>query len=49
MKVPRKLVEPYWPDVEFDQEMVSCLRSCLMKPEHLAWIDEIWKIYKTVR
>ncbi|MFT5451173.1 MAG: tyrosine decarboxylase/aspartate 1-decarboxylase [Enterobacterales bacterium] len=49
MKVPRKLVEPYWPDVVFDQETVSCLRSCLMKPEHLAWIDEIWKIYKSVR
>jgi hypothetical protein len=22
---------------------VTCLRSCLMKPEHLAWIDRIWK------
>lgn len=22
---------------------VTCLRSVLMKPEHLAWLDEIWK------
>jgi glutamate/tyrosine decarboxylase-like PLP-dependent enzyme len=22
----------------------ECLRSCLMKPEHLDWIDRIWKI-----
>lgn len=49
MTVPRSLVESYWPDVVFDQETVSCLRSCLMKPEHLAWVDEIWKIYKAVR
>jgi len=21
---------------------VTCLRSVLMKPEHLAWLDEIW-------
>ncbi|HEX3471524.1 MAG TPA: pyridoxal-dependent decarboxylase, partial [Silvibacterium sp.] len=26
-----------------DDAKVSCLRSVLMKPEHLAWIDEIWK------
>jgi len=49
MKLPKKLLEPYWPEVEFDEDTVSCLRSCLMKPEHLAWIDEIWKIYKSVR
>jgi hypothetical protein len=21
-----------------------CLRSCLMKPEHLDWVDRIWEI-----
>jgi len=26
-----------------DADTVSCLRSVLMKPEHRAWIDEIWK------
>ena len=25
------------------QEYVTCLRSCLMKPEHLDWLDEIWQ------
>jgi glutamate/tyrosine decarboxylase-like PLP-dependent enzyme len=24
--------------------LVTCLRSCLMKPEHLDWIDRIWAI-----
>lgn len=23
---------------------ITCLRSCLMKPEHLEWIDRIWAI-----
>ena len=26
-----------------DADTVACLRSVLMKPEHRAWIDEIWK------
>jgi glutamate/tyrosine decarboxylase-like PLP-dependent enzyme len=29
--------------VILDQESVTCLRSVLMKPEHLDWLDEIWK------
>jgi len=27
-----------------DKETVTCLRSVLMKPEHLDWIDNIWNI-----
>ena len=34
-RLPRRLFE----DADGD---VLCLRSVLMKPEHLAWIDEIW-------
>ena len=30
--------------VEEDQNTVTCLRSVLMKPEHLAWIDRIWEV-----
>jgi tyrosine decarboxylase / aspartate 1-decarboxylase len=30
--------------VEWDQEHVTCLRSCLMKPEHRDWLDEILAI-----
>ena len=26
----------------WDQPTVTCLRSCLMKPEHLDWIERIW-------
>ncbi len=26
-----------------DQPSVTCLRSCLMKPEHFDWIDAIWQ------
>jgi hypothetical protein len=31
-----------WPSAA-DAAMVTCLRSVLMKPEHLTWVDEIWK------
>jgi tyrosine decarboxylase / aspartate 1-decarboxylase len=27
-----------------DRATVTCLRSVLMKPEHLAWLDRIWEI-----
>jgi tyrosine decarboxylase / aspartate 1-decarboxylase len=30
-----------WPGADADAK-VTCLRSVLMKPEHLAWVDEIW-------
>lgn len=30
-----------WPQVQ-PKEEITCLRSVLMKPEHLGWIDEIW-------
>ncbi|HXY25541.1 MAG TPA: aminotransferase class I/II-fold pyridoxal phosphate-dependent enzyme [Candidatus Acidoferrum sp.] len=31
-------------DVHRDRETLTCLRSVLMKPEHLDWIDRIWKL-----
>jgi glutamate/tyrosine decarboxylase-like PLP-dependent enzyme len=40
--LPRGLVEPWWPEVEWDQDVLTCLRSCLMKPEHGEWLDRIW-------
>jgi tyrosine decarboxylase / aspartate 1-decarboxylase len=30
--------------VQRDLETVTCLRSVLMKPEHLDWVDRIWEI-----
>lgn len=40
-KMPRHLVEPYYPGLEFDTDSVTCLRSCLMKPAHEEWLEEI--------
>ena len=39
---PQSLLGDTWPDVTWDQPSVTCLRSCLMKPEHLDWIERIW-------
>jgi len=41
IKLPANKIE--LPDVVANADHVACLRNCLMKPEHLAWIDEIWK------
>lgn len=40
---PRKMVEPCGAIKKWDAEQVTCLRSCLMKPEHLTWMPEITK------
>jgi tyrosine decarboxylase / aspartate 1-decarboxylase len=32
------------PSVRRDRETLTCLRSVLMKPEHLDWIGRIWQI-----
>lgn len=32
-----------FPDLHWDQTTICCLRSCLIKPEHEAWLDEIWR------
>jgi len=41
---PSVLLRDTWPGVAFEGETVSCLRSCLMKPEHLEWGDRIWQL-----
>lgn len=45
--LPRSLLEHIWP-LEWDQEHVTCLRSCLLKPEHRDWLDAIWTILDRV-
>jgi tyrosine decarboxylase / aspartate 1-decarboxylase len=32
-----------WPDHIYRSEKVTCLRSVLMKPEHLLWLEQIWQ------
>jgi hypothetical protein len=39
---PRIFPEAGWLS-EHQPSTVTCLRSVLMKPEHLAWVDEIGK------
>jgi glutamate/tyrosine decarboxylase-like PLP-dependent enzyme len=46
---PSELVQKAYPDIEIDTPYTTCLRSSLMKPEHLAWIDDIWKILDEVQ
>lgn len=38
---PRNMVEPAGAIQHWNQDNVTCLRSCLMKPEHLGWMPEI--------
>jgi glutamate/tyrosine decarboxylase-like PLP-dependent enzyme len=38
VQLPRDLVAPRAPKVQWDQETVTCLRSVLMKPEHEALV-----------
>jgi tyrosine decarboxylase / aspartate 1-decarboxylase len=41
--LPVKLFPDLVAAVERDRETVTCLRSVLMKPEHLDWVDRIWQ------
>jgi len=45
---PSRLLKEVWENVEFDEEQVTCLRSCLMKPEHLQWMEKIWSIMEKI-
>jgi len=47
---PKPLLESRFPGMEWDTDDLACLRSCLMKVEHEAWVpriaellDESWK------
>ena len=44
MKYPVEYLNDVVKEHVHEKEYVTCLRSVLMKPEHLDWIDEIWKI-----
>ncbi len=30
--------------IKRDDESITCLRSCLMKPEHLSWVEKIYQL-----
>ncbi|GAB3759467.1 pyridoxal phosphate-dependent decarboxylase family protein [Spirosoma pomorum] len=44
LNYPVRLLPNHWRAIDKDEEVVTCLRSCLMKPEHKEWIDEIWSL-----
>lgn len=48
IELPAELLQQYWPHVEFDQPGATCLRSCLMKPEHEAWLPQIQAVLDAV-
>jgi hypothetical protein len=41
-KMPSLKLLSLWPDIQNDDDYVTMLRSCLMKPEHLVWMEDIW-------
>jgi tyrosine decarboxylase / aspartate 1-decarboxylase len=45
--LPASLFRERWP-LQWDQETITCLRSCLMKPEHLAWSDTLWNTLRAI-
>ena len=48
MELPVELVLQYVPELERTTETVTCLRSVLMKPEQLDWLDRIVAILEDV-
>ncbi len=42
---PKEILENIL-DVEWDRREITCLRSCLMKPGHVDWVDHIAKMLK---
>jgi glutamate/tyrosine decarboxylase-like PLP-dependent enzyme len=41
-RFPESLLKGAWPDIEWDTNSITCLRCCLMKPEHKDWLEAIW-------
>ena len=41
--LPKQLLEHTWQEIDWNQDSVTCLRACLIKPEHLDWIEQIWQ------
>ncbi|MFO7802961.1 MAG: aminotransferase class I/II-fold pyridoxal phosphate-dependent enzyme, partial [Desulfovermiculus sp.] len=44
---PKTMLEHTW-DIDWDQDHLACLRSCLMKSEHLEWAERIWQVLDRV-
>ncbi len=44
LNYPVRLLPDHWRSITKDEEYVTCLRSCLIKPEHEDWVERIWQI-----
>ena len=44
---PTNLLPKHWQHIKQDHDSVTCLRVCLMKPEHLYNVNKIWKVVKS--
>ena len=42
IELPTEMVRYYWPELKGDKKTITCLRSCLMKPEHIDWVAQIF-------
>jgi tyrosine decarboxylase/aspartate 1-decarboxylase len=42
-ELPTKFWSATRDTMQLDRETITCLRSVLMKPEHLDWVDRIWE------
>jgi tyrosine decarboxylase/aspartate 1-decarboxylase len=45
---PSAMIKKAYPDVIVDSEYTVCMRSCLMKADHEAWLESIWAIIDRV-
>jgi glutamate/tyrosine decarboxylase-like PLP-dependent enzyme len=43
-EIPARLFDLGAAGIVGDRETITCLRSVLMKPEHLDWVDAIWRV-----
>jgi tyrosine decarboxylase/aspartate 1-decarboxylase len=46
-ELPVRFLDANLGSMEKDRETITCLRSVLMKTEHLEWVDRIWELLST--
>ena len=46
VELPTAFFAPQLDGMKADRETIACVRSTLMKPEHLDWMDQIWQRFE---
>jgi len=44
IELPGAVAAAHWPGLKMNRDRVRVLRSCLMKPEHLDWVDDFRQV-----